>query len=388
MSCFFPPESYDKPVLSGLPPDKLIELIKPLPAFRARQIFRWIAGGISSFDNMTDLPVSLREDLKDRFLVYSSAVAARFEDPDGTVKLQIQLRDGAGIEAVLLSGREDGPSRRGEKTARKTACLSTQAGCPAGCVFCKTGKLGFLRNLDSAEITEQFLFLRGVVPGITNIVIMGMGEPLLNLGELRGALSVLTDPRGLGLSPRRITLSTSGVTEGILDLADQGPGIRLALSLTTAREDLRQKLMPIGRSHPLPELKEALRYYQGKGGGRITLEAVLLSGINTRREDAAALIAFAGGLDAVVNLIPWNPVEGMTFEGKPLKEPSKKEIEDFTRLLERGGLKVTRRFRRGRSVRGACGQLGVLDLPEQPGKEGLEKADEKPQQGPESVYPF
>jgi 23S rRNA (adenine2503-C2)-methyltransferase len=391
MPRFFPPEGSDKPALSGLPLDELIQSIKPLPPFRARQIFKWIAGGAVAFEQMTNLPLSLREELAGRFTVYSSAPAARFEDPDGTVKLQIRLRDGARIEAVLLSG--------GGKGARKTACLSTQAGCPAGCVFCKTGKLGFLRSLDSAEITEQFLFLRGLVPGISNMVIMGMGEPLLNLGELRRALSVLTDPRGLGISPRRITLSTSGITAGIVDLADRGPGVRLALSLTTADGELRQRLMPIGRANPLPELKKALIYYQGRGGGRVTLETVLLGGINTRREDAAALIAFARGLDAVVNLIPWNPVEGMDFEGKPLREPSPKEVEDFIRLLEGGKLKVTRRFRRGRSIRGACGQLGVLtgETPrgasgfpsaEEPGKEGLEKADKKPQESAEDIYPF
>ncbi|MDR2259066.1 MAG: 23S rRNA (adenine(2503)-C(2))-methyltransferase RlmN [Treponema sp.] len=382
----FPPEAYDKPALSGLPLDELIELIKPLPAFRARQIFRWIAGGAFAFEQMTNLPRPLREELEGRFRVYSSAVTARLEDPDGTVKLQIRLWDGARIEAVLLSDGGDGPSRR-EDGARKTACLSTQAGCPAGCVFCKTGTLGFLRNLDSAEITEQFLFLRGLVPGISNIVIMGMGEPLLNLGELRRGLSVLTDSQGLGLSPRRVTLSSSGITTGIRDLADRGPGIRLALSLTTADENLRQRLMPIGRANPLPELKEALRYYQRQGGGRITLEAVLLSGLNTRREDAAALITFAEGLDAVVNLIPWNPVDGMEFEGKPLKEPTPKETGNFIRLLERGGLNVTRRFRRGRSIGGACGQLGVL-LPEEPGKKGLEKADQEPQDSAEQIYPF
>jgi 23S rRNA (adenine2503-C2)-methyltransferase len=385
MSFSFPPGGTGKPALSGLPLDDLIECIKPLPGFRARQIFKWIAGGVSAFGDMTNLPRSLREELESRFRVYSSAAAARFEDPDGTVKLQIRLGDGARIEAVLLS---DGGGKEGPAAARKTACLSTQAGCPAGCVFCKTGTLGFLRNLDSAEITEQFLFLRGLVPGISNIVVMGMGEPLLNLGELRRALSIFTDPRGLGLSPRRITLSTSGIIAGIRDLADLGTGIRLALSLTTADGDLRQRLMPIGRANPLPELKKALAYYQRKGGGRVTLEAALLSGINTRREDAAALIAFARGLDAAVNLIPWNPVEGMEFEGKPLKEPSRQELANFIRLLQQGGLTVTRRFRRGRSIRGACGQLGALNLPEKPGKEDLKNADEKTQQGAEQIYPF
>jgi 23S rRNA (adenine2503-C2)-methyltransferase len=357
-----------RPALSGLPLDELSDSIRPLPAFRARQIFKWIAGGACSFGQMTSLPLALREDLDRRFLLYSSAVTARLEDPGGAVKVQIRLRDGVKIEAVLLSdGGKGGP--------RYTACLSTQAGCPGACVFCRTGSLGFLRNLDSPEITEQFLFLRAMVSGISNVVIMGMGEPLLNLGELRRALSVLTAPEGLALSPRRITISTSGVTAGIRDLADQGPPVRLALSLTTADEELRQKLMPIGRANPLPALKEALRYFQRHGGGRVTLEAALFAGLNTRPRDAAALITFAEGLDAAVNLIPWNPVEGLEFEGKRLKEPSRAEIEHFTRRLKEGGLKVTRRFRRGRSIQGACGQLGILNLPEEPGKEGLGEAD-------------
>jgi 23S rRNA (adenine2503-C2)-methyltransferase len=358
-----------RPALSGLPLDELIPVIEPLPPFRAKQIFRWIAGGARSFGQMSSLPLTLREDLDRRFLLYSSAITAQLEDPGGAVKLQIRLRDGIKIEAVLLSDGGKGGA------PRYTACLSTQAGCPGACVFCKTGALGFLRNLDSQEITEQFLFLRALVPGISNVVIMGMGEPLLNLGEVRRALAVLTAPEGLALSPRRITLSTSGITAGIRDLADHGPPIRLALSLTTADEGLRQRLMPLGRANPLPGLKDALRYFQRKGGGRITLEAALFSGLNTRPGDAAALISFARGLDAAVNLIPWNPVEGLEFEGKRLKEPSKAELEDFTRRLKQGGLNVTRRFRRGRSIGGACGQLGVLELPEEPGKQGLGEAD-------------
>jgi 23S rRNA (adenine2503-C2)-methyltransferase len=299
---------------------------------------------------MTSLGKKEREDLARRFSLRSTRCRARLEDSDGTVKLRILLRDGAGIEAVLLR------DRRG----RGTACLSTQAGCPAGCVFCKTGTLGFLRSLDSAEITEQFLHIRSIYPAVANVVIMGMGEPLLNLTELRRALSVLTDREGLGLSKRRITVSTSGIIEGIRDLADQGPPVRLAVSLTTADASLREALMPISRGNPLPSLKEALIYYQRKQGRRITVETVLLGGINTRREDAAALAAFAAGLDVVVNLIPWNPVEGMEFRGFPLREPTGGETERFTDQLIKGGLKVTRRFRKGLGVSGACGQLGVI----------------------------
>jgi 23S rRNA (adenine2503-C2)-methyltransferase len=254
-----------------------------------------------------------------------------------------------GIEAVLL---EDGRGRR-------TACLSTQAGCAMGCVFCKTGALGFRRNLEAAEIVEQFLRLRAEGE-IANIVVMGMGEPLQNLPELRRALEVLCAPEGIGLSPRRITVSTAGIVEGIRDLTAAGPRVRLALSLTAAETGLRERLMPITRTNPLGELKAALVEYQERWGQRITLETVLLGGLNTREEDAAALAAFARGLDAVVNLIPWNPVEGMRFEGRPLQEPSPGEAAAFQARLEKRGLAVTRRLRKGRGIGGACGQLGVL----------------------------
>jgi 23S rRNA (adenine2503-C2)-methyltransferase len=296
---------------------------------------------------MTDLPLPLREEFESRFFLYSGTVSGRLEDPDGTVKLRISFPDGASVESVLLSDGE----------GRKTACLSTQAGCPAGCVFCKTGSRGFFRNLEASEITEQFLRLRFLGADISHIVIMGMGEPLLNLGELRKALDILMAPEGLGISKRRVTLSTCGIVPGIRDLADRGPPIRLALSLTTADEALRERLMPVGKTNPLPQVKKALLYYQEKQGRRITLEAVLLGGINTRRQDADALADFARGLDVMVNLIPWNAAEVPEFEGRPLKEPGIREIEEFSAALEKRGLKVTRRLRKGRNIAGACGQL-------------------------------
>jgi 23S rRNA (adenine2503-C2)-methyltransferase len=242
-------------------------------------------------------------------------------------------------------------------------------------VVCKTGSLGFSRNLYSAEIVEQFLLLRGLCPssgaagkndpperGISNIVVMGMGEPLLNLAELRRALSVITDKQGTGISVRRITVSTCGVVPGIYDLADKGPAVRLALSLPSAVEDLRRRLMPLSAAYPPGELKKALAFFQEKGGGRLTLEAVLLSGINTRRADARAAADFSKGLDTVINLIPWNPVPGLEFEGRPLSGPSESEVERFRKMLEAEGLKVTRRYRKGRGIMGACGQLGELNI--------------------------
>jgi 23S rRNA (adenine2503-C2)-methyltransferase len=342
-------------VLTGLPLAELTSLLSPLPAFRAAQIFKWISRGVLDFAGMTDIPASLREEMKNRFSVSSCAVAG-VKDGRNAKKIVLGLKDGARVEAVLL---RDGANRF-------TACLSTQAGCPCGCVFCKTGSIGFLRNLTAAEIVEQLLLLRSLAPdrkegrGIGNIVIMGMGEPLLNLERLRKTIEVFTDPAGLNFSRRKITVSTCGVLAGLYDIAEHGPYIRLAISLTTADEILRRKLMPIAKDNPLQEVKEALILFQRNGGGRVTLEAALLGGVNTRSEDAASIAKFAQGLDTAVNLIPWNPVEGLSFEGKPLAEPDKKEIEKFTRMLAKRGLKVTLRLRKGRGVTGACGQLGSI----------------------------
>jgi 23S rRNA (adenine2503-C2)-methyltransferase len=345
-----------------MPLEELAELISPLPRFRAAQIVKWIGSGAASFDVMDNLPLSLREEFAKRFRVRPDVAVTQHHGNDGTVKLALKFADSAKVEAVLLND--------GRHSARFTACLSTQAGCPAGCVFCKTGA-GFLRDLNSAEIVEQFFQLKTQAEKTTpeaesaktektspaNIVVMGMGEPLLNLTELRRALAVISERKGINFSHRRITVSTCGISRGIADLADNGPQVRLALSLTTGDEGLRRRLMPISEGEPLPKVKEALKYFQDRGGGRITLEAVLLGGINTRSEDAAGIANFAQGLDAVVNLIPWNPVRGLTFEGKALKEPSNPEVESFVRRLETLGLNVTRRFRRGRGIAGACGQL-------------------------------
>ena len=327
--------------------------------YRAAQIKKRLISGAASFEIMTELPKPLRETLSGAYTLRETAVADTLAAEDGTVKLQIRLTDGAFVEAVLLS---DGRKRR-------TACVSTQTGCPAGCVFCKTGSVAFKRNLNAAEIAEQFFHLReaasrmaesDITDGtIASIVVMGMGEPLLNLEALREALLFLEKTGEDGrFSPRRVTVSTSGIVDGIRALSDRLAGVRLALSLTTADEELRRRLMPIAKTNPLPALKEALRFYQSREKKRITLEAVLLGGINTRTEDAAAMAAFARGMEVIVNLIPWNPVEGLSFEGKPLREPSSGEAERFAAMLRARGLKTEIRRRKGRGVCGACGQLG------------------------------
>ena len=349
-----------KPALAGLPPGELAELLKAYPPFRSRQIYQWICSGAGAFDEMSNLPVSLRKELAETFSLFSGEVSSELRDPDGTVKLGIRLEDGAVIEAVILRDGGD----------RKTACLSTQAGCPAGCIFCKTGMLGFSRNLSAREIAGQFLQLRRREPDISHIVIMGMGEPLLNLEELRKALDFIMESGGMNISKRRITVSTCGIEKGILDLTERGPDIRLALSLTTAREELRRRLMPVTQANPLPLVREALLRYQKKRKRRITLEMVLLGGINTGIPDAEAAADFVRSgppLDAVINLIPWNQVEGradsgqsLEFEGRPLRSPAPRETADFTAALESRGLKVTQRIGKGLGISGACGQLGVV----------------------------
>ncbi|MBL8966160.1 MAG: 23S rRNA (adenine(2503)-C(2))-methyltransferase RlmN [Spirochaetaceae bacterium] len=313
-------------------------------SFRGRQVYRWIARGASSFDEMSDLAKSERERLAALFpRLYSSEPAAELEDADGSLKIQLRLRDGAAVECVLLEDIE----------GRKTACLSSQVGCPMACAFCKTGTLGYLRNLGPDEIMEQFHLLQKRRGEISNVVFMGMGEPLLNLGAVRKAVAILTDPEGIGLSARKVTISTCGLVPGILDLARNGPKVRLAVSLTTANEELRSELMPVNRTHGLAELKAALLEYQAATGERITLEAALMGGRNSRPEDARALVRWVRPLQVQVNLIPWNRVPGL-----PFVEPTREELEAFLDILEDSGLVASRRMRRGRGVMGACGQLG------------------------------
>lgn len=337
------------PSLVGLDPDEICTLLDLQPRFRGLQLFQWVAKGISSFDEMTNISRGDRDAFARKARLYSSSVTETQQDPDGTVKLQITLADDASVETVLLTDRE----------GRKTACVSCQAGCGMACAFCQTGRLGLQRNLSAGEIVEEFLYLEKAAGKLDNIVFMGMGEPLQNLDAIFKAVSVLTNKKGRALSSRRITLSTCGLIRGIYELADReaatGIGIRLAVSLTTADEGLRKSLMPVAQANPLPELKQAIAYYIGKTGKRVTLEAALLAGVNTGRESAEALIQFVSGLDAYINLIPWNPVPGLDF-----KTPSTSECSRFLKMLDDAGLNVSLRTRRGTSIAGACGQLGKI----------------------------
>ena len=336
-------------VLSGLLPEEISEQLGLTQKFRGLQIFKWVGNGINDFDKMTNLSLDLRNQLKNNSSIRNSKVTNVLKDPDGTIKLQITLEDNNSVETVLLTDKEN----------RKTACVSRQAGCAMKCAFCMTGTLGLSRNLEANEIVEQFLYLEEIAGKLDNIVFMGMGEPMQNLNSIRKAIQILCHKDGRALSSKRITLSTCGLVKGIYDLADNGPHIRLAVSLTTANEDLRKELMPVAKAeqNSLSELRKAIAYYAEKSGKRVTLEAALLHQKNTDEISASNMINFAKGIDVNINLIPWNPVSVLPFE-----EPSNNEVQNFVKKLEKAGLNVTLRTRRGRKIGGACGQLGKTNL--------------------------
>ncbi len=331
--------------LPGLSAEELAAALGLKPPFRARQVRRWLDRGAASFEDMTDLPIALRAGLSGLHpSIRGSSVASELRDQDGSLKLQVRLADGAAVECVLLEDLE----------GRRTACLSSQVGCPMACAFCKTGSLGFLRDLSAGEIMEQYHHLAdraGGTGSISNIVFMGMGEPLVNLGAVRKAISLLTG--GIGMSLRKITISTCGVVPGILDLAKSGPAVRLAVSVTCATDELRSELMPVNRRWDLATLKDALLVYQDATGERITLEAAIMGGRNSSADEARALARWAEGLEVQVNVIPWNRIPGF-----PFREPEREELDAYMAVLDGAGITAVRRMRRGRGVMGACGQLG------------------------------
>lgn len=313
------------------------------PAYRARQIFTALYSGAQTFNDITALPQELRNRLQEGGPLFSSRVIQNLTENETNAKLGIELHDKLRIECVMLQDRQQ----------RKTACLSSQAGCAMGCAFCKTGSLGLKRNLEAGEIIEQFLHLQRAFGAIDNIVFMGMGEPMANFKAVLKSVDLLGAKEGLALSPRRFTVSTCGIIKGIEELAGSRSQIRLAVSLVTADQSLREKLMPSAKNNKLQPLKAALQKYQAAGGKRITLEAALLPEVNDRPLDAQLIAQFAAGLDCMVNLIPWNPVPGL-----PFRPPKEEEVQRFIALLKSQGVNTVRRYKRAASIGGACGQLG------------------------------
>jgi 23S rRNA (adenine2503-C2)-methyltransferase len=309
------------------------------PAFRGRQIWRWMAHGTGSFEAMTDLPRRLRGELTERVPFSTLTVVDEAHARDGTVKALFRTADERPVEAVLMRYRD----------GRRSLCLSSQSGCPLTCTFCATGQMRFGRNLTTAEILDQALHFRRVEE-VDHAVFMGMGEPMMNLDAVLGACDRLPD---LGITPRRTAISTVGWIPGIDRLTEDPRPLRLALSLHAADPALRSQLMPVNERYPLGEVLEACRNHYARKRRKVFIEYVMLAGVNDSHAQAVQL---ADALDATVfkvNLIPYNPT-GSGFEGS-----SAKAIEAFRSELERRGVRATVRLTRGREIDGACGQLAA-----------------------------
>jgi 23S rRNA (adenine2503-C2)-methyltransferase len=317
-----------------------------LPAWRADQVASWLfTRGVEDPDAWTDLPQELRDSLADRFELRSLRVQSQARSEDGTVKAALAARDGAVLEAVLIP--EEG---------RSTLCVSTQVGCPLACSFCATGTLGLTRNLTTAEIVDQVSRMRELVPErrITNVVFMGMGEPLLNLGAVVEAVRTLLHPRGFGLAPRRVTVSTAGVVPRIADLLAAVP-VNLAVSLHATTDALRDVLVPLNKRFPLETLLAALRGIpQLSRRHPVFVEYTLMAGVNDAAADARRLVALLRGIPAKVNLIPMNP-----HPGSSNRAPEPEVASRFMGELVRGGLVATLRRSRGSDIDAACGQLAA-----------------------------
>lgn len=315
------------------------------PKFRCKQILHWVyQRRVDDFEQMTDLPKGLRTDLAQSFCIWTAAESAVQTSSDGTDKLLIRLADGGEVECVLL---RDGP--------RRSICVSSQVGCAMGCVFCASGLDGVDRNLTSGEILEQMLRLQSRLEDeerLSHIVMMGMGEPLANLDRVLAALAIARSKDGLGISPRRITISTVGLPPAIDRLAKSGVPYNLAVSLHAPNDELRNKLVPVNDRIGVQAILESADRYFETNGRRLTFEYVLLGGINDSNVEAQQLVSLLKSRNVLLNVIPYNPVEGL-----PYHEPSRQAIAQFRRSLEDGGVNVMFRQRKGGEIDAACGQL-------------------------------
>ncbi|HSG27680.1 MAG TPA: 23S rRNA (adenine(2503)-C(2))-methyltransferase RlmN [Candidatus Krumholzibacterium sp.] len=311
---------------------------------RTRQVLKWLyQKGVKAFAEMTDLPLSLRERLDDEFLLDTLGVRGSVSsETDGSQKFLLSTRDGSCIEAVLMEAR-----------GHYTVCLSSQIGCPLGCLFCSTGAGGFERNLTSGEILDQLLFFRvnHIPPRVRfNIVFMGMGDPLLNIGNVSTALEIINSMDAFALGEKRITVSTAGFPERIAELASSPLKFGLAVSMGGATEQVRRELMPSAGS--LAETMKAAEAFALKRDTRVTLEYVLLAGVNDREGDASRLSRITAGRPFKINLIPFNE-----WEGCPYRRPSERAMETFIRILLPKAPAVTVRRSQGGEISAACGQL-------------------------------
>ncbi len=326
------------------------------PRFRATQIHTWIyRKAVNSFYDMSDIPKELRIKLDSVATVSIPRVLKQRVAADGTRKFLFEMNDKKRIETVVIPQSLD-------KDSRYTLCISTQVGCPVGCLFCATGQSGYQRNLQAYEMVGQVLGskremarkLKNNGELITNVVYMGMGEPMLNYEEMIASIHILNDHKGINIGQRHITVSTAGDAAGIRRLANEKLQVTLAISLHACSNELRDRLIPLNRKYPLEQLIEAVRFYIEKTNRRVTFEYIMLEGVNVGIDDAAAMIKLIKPLLANINLIPYNEVSGLEF-----KKPSSATIKQFYNRLVEGGLNVTFREERGADIEAACGQLSA-----------------------------
>lgn len=355
--------------LLGLDRAELTSLCEELgqPAFRGKQIADWLySKDAHQISSMTNLPARLREKLADCSTLTRSEVIDQSKASDGTSKYLLGLGDGETIESVLLPypGGAIAPASQSDAAAprpdRTSVCVSTQVGCPAGCLFCATAVTGFVRNLSAGEIVDQVLTLNAQMPQnskdnsisrkVTHVVFMGMGEPLLNFDNVVKALRLLNDEVGIGM--RRMTVSTAGIPAAIRRLQELDLQITLAVSLHAPEDALRNQLIPLSKNYPLAELLKICREYADFTKRRVTFEYLLLSGVNDKPEHAEALAKLLRHTLCNVNLIPFNEVPGL-----PYKRPDRNAVQSFRAVLEDAGVEVTQRMERGHSISAACGQL-------------------------------
>lgn len=361
---------HQKEDMIGIPPDELAGKLKVLglKPFATGQILQWIYKKyISSFDEMTNISKDARELLKKDFTLGEMKLVGMQESNDGTKKFAWELEDGRVIESVLIpSESHEKASRYAQQKVprekwrkRLTLCISTQVGCAMGCSFCRTGDMGFVRNLSRGEIIGQILeTAKRTENRITNVVLMGMGEPLDNYENVVGAIRVMLDTKCLGLSRRHVTLSTCGLVPGIERLAKDDPGAKLAVSLNGTTDEQRQRTMPINIKYPMAKLFEALeRYSKATGGNVITFEYVMIGGLNDSMDDAKRLVKLLNRFPSKVNLIPLNTCASARPKGRGHNAPSEETVQRFAQFLRNKHIQVNIRSSRGQDIMAACGQL-------------------------------
>ena len=316
-------------------------------AFRGNQVYEWLwSKGAHSFDDMTNVAKSTRTMLENHFVINHIKVDTMQRSEDGTVKNAVRLHDGLVVESVLIP-----------TNTRTTACVSSQVGCSLDCNFCATARLKRMRNLEPAEIYDQVIAIDKESRlyynhPLSNIVFMGMGEPLMNYNNVMKAIEMITSNEGLGMSPKRITVSTSGIPKMIKKMADDDVKFNLAVSLHSAIDEIRSKIMPFSESFPLVDLRESLEYWYRKTKSKISFEYVVWKGINDNKESVDALVKFCKYVPCKVNLIEYNPIDDGEFQ-----QASNESINAYIKALETTGIVVKVRRSRGKDIDAACGQL-------------------------------